>query len=199
MKLIHLVLALIILISVLLGIVAFSPMPIDISSAHPSIEDMKVGGDGAERIAHIGAVAYWLQNVVLLLALLLISLGVKAQNRTRSYWLCLLFIAVVMFGVWHAVYFGHQEFLVTGETRYFLGFPAATAWMIYGVWGSAALLTLLYVIGFRKFIYTHEDELQYEQLLQELEDEKLKQNLNDLTVKKPIHLSSNSPSTKKAN
>jgi hypothetical protein len=198
MKLIHLVLALIILISVLLGIVAFSPMPIDISSAHPSIEDMKVGGDGAERIVHIGAVAYWLQNAVLLLGLLFISLGVKAQNRTRSYWICLLFIAVVMFGVWYAVYFGHQEFLVTGETRFFLGFPTATAWMIYGVWGSAALLTLLYVIGFRKFIYTHEDERQFEQLLRELEDEKLKQNITDLTAKDSIHLSSNSPTIKKA-
>ena len=160
MKLVHYIFALIILISILLIIVALSPMPSIISSAHLHFDGMKVGGNGIERIQHIGMYAYWLQNTVLVLALLLISLGIKECNRTRSYWLFLILIGICMIGVWHEIYFEYQNFLATDETEYFFGFPTATAWMIYGIWGSAALLTLLYVIGFRKFIYTLEDEFE---------------------------------------
>jgi hypothetical protein len=199
MKLIHFVFALIILISVLLITVAISPVSIDISSAHPTIKGMKVGGNGAERMVHIGILTYWLQNAVLLLAVLFISLGVKERNRTKSYWICLIIIAAAMFGVWREIFIGHQEFLTTGETDYFWGFPIATAWMIYGMWGSAALLTLLYVLGFRKFIYTHEDEREFEKLVSELKDTKLKQNVPDLTEKDATGASSNDPSKKKAN
>lgn len=199
MKLIHFVFALIILISVLLIIVAVSPVPSNISSAHPTIVDMKVGGDGAKRLEHIGTTAYWLQNAVLLLSVLFISLGVKERNRTKSYWACLIAIALAMIGVWYNIYVGHQTFLITGETGYFLGFPTSTAWMIYGIWASAALLTLLYVIGFRRFIYTHEDERAFEELLSDIEDEKLKQGVPDLTQENSADASTNNISTNKAN
>ena len=51
-----------------------------------------------------------------------------------------------------------MSYLSTGALRYILGFPEPTAWMIYGLWGGGALLAIVYVVEFRKIIYTEEDE-----------------------------------------
>ena len=59
------------------------------------------------------------------------------------------------------MYFGHQSFLATQETSYFLGFPEATAWQTYGTWLSAIPLVLIYSIGFSQFIYSKEDEEKF--------------------------------------
>jgi hypothetical protein len=59
------------------------------------------------------------------------------------------------------------QFLDTNETDYFLGFPNATAWQTYGTWLGAIPLVLIYSLGFRKFIYTEEDERQFNALLAE--------------------------------
>ena len=63
----------------------------------------------------------------------------------------------------------HQEFLQTGETGYFMGFPVPTAWQMYGTWLSAIPLIIIYTLGFRHFIYTEEDEEQFEALLKEFQ------------------------------
>ena len=66
---------------------------------------------------------------------------------------------------------GHLHFLATGETSFFMGFPTPTAWAVYGVWAGALPSMFIYVIGFRQFIYTEEDEAEYEQLLIEIQRE----------------------------
>ena len=64
------------------------------------------------------------------------------------------------------MYFGHQEFLKTGTTDYFMGFPSATAWQVYGIWLCGSPLIVIYSLGFRKFIFTREDERSYNELLE---------------------------------
>ena len=46
-----------------------------------------------------------------------------------------------------------------------LGFPAPTAMMLYGCWGTATLYTVIYILGFSKFIFTPEDEKKFEELV----------------------------------
>ena len=70
--------------------------------------------------------------------------------------------------VWWQMYSGHQGFLETGVTSYFMGFPVATAWQVYGTWLGAIPLIILYTVGFRKFIFTEEDEEKYEKLLENI-------------------------------
>jgi hypothetical protein len=36
--------------------------------------------------------------------------------------------------------------------------------MLFGVWSSGALFCLIYIIGFRRFVFTAEDEAAYEAL-----------------------------------
>jgi hypothetical protein len=74
--------------------------------------------------------------------------------------------AFMMF-IWWQMFSSHQQFLETGETGYFLGFPTATAWQVYGTWLCAIPLIILYSVGFRHFVFSEEDEAKFQALLEE--------------------------------
>ena len=67
----------------------------------------------------------------------------------------------------YRLFTSYSAYLTTGKLNSFLGFPGPTAWMIYGLWAGGALFAVLYVVGFRKFIYTAEDE----KILKDIADE----------------------------
>jgi uncharacterized membrane protein len=46
-----------------------------------------------------------------------------------------------------------------------MGFPIATAWQMYGTWISAIPLIIIYSVGFRKYIFTEQDEKDFNELL----------------------------------
>lgn len=153
----------------LLLLVAVQPEPsVPNSLPHPDIDGMMAGSDGLARLAEIGWPAFSLQVTTLILVVLVIALGVSRRYRTLPFWLGLAATAILFVFVWTRIYLGHQHFLSTGEFHYVLGFPAPTAWVGYGIWASGLALLLLYVLGFRKFIYTHEDEAEFDHLVEEL-------------------------------
>lgn len=170
MRIAPIVLAILLMILALLVWIAFSPVPLNATGAsHPNIESIKVGGDGLARLGTVGNAMYWLQALVLVLAMLLVAMSIKASRRTRQFWVVLgltgLLYQVVWWNLWHR----YLAFLHTGEVTYFLGFATPTAWMIYGIWLSGLGLLSIYVLGFRRYILTVEDELQFEALLNETE------------------------------
>ena len=73
-------------------------------------------------------------------------------------------VVLTLFIAWQ-MYSSHLQYLETGNTDYFLGFPIATAWAVYGTWLGAIPLVVLYSVGFHKYIYTPEDEQQFKKLL----------------------------------
>ena len=135
--------------------------------AHLVFDGMRIGGDGSARLESIGSLAYGFQALLLVLIVALATLGISERHRTtrlRAYMLATLIFSLFIF--WRMVA-NHLQFLATGETEYFMGFPTATAWAVYGVWLGSAPLIILYVAGFRQFIYTEEDEASFNQLLAE--------------------------------
>lgn len=157
------------LVWVLLLVVAVQPEPsVPNSLPHPDIDGMMAGGDGLTRLADIGWPAFSLQAATLILVLLTIALGVSRRYRTLPFWLGLAATAILFLFVWARIFLGYQRFLSTGEVHYLLGFPAPTAWVAYGIWASGLALLVLYVVGFRKFIYTHEDEAEFDRLVREV-------------------------------
>ena len=67
-------------------------------------------------------------------------------------------ITMAILFVWYQGFNSYMAYLSTGVIRYILGLPEPTAWMVYGLWGGGALFALMYVVEFRKIIYTREDE-----------------------------------------
>jgi hypothetical protein len=136
---------------------------------HPAIPGMLVGGDGQTRLAAIGGYAFLFQALLLLLICCLCTLGVSAKYRSKTFYVYLTGCYGIMFLVWWQTYFGHQDFMASGETGYFLGFPTATAWQMYGTWLCAIPLALIYILGFNTYIYTQEDDAAFKALIAEKE------------------------------
>ena len=165
-NLIYVIFATVLLMAgILVAICLADTVPNAAGSAHAQFNGMQAGGDGAARLKHIGGLAFAFQALLLLLIICLAALGVAEERRSTEFWAYMGGTLLFSFFVWWQMYFGHQAFLETGVTSYFMGFPVATAWQVYGTWLGAIPLIILYTLGFRKFIFTEEDEQKYEKLL----------------------------------
>ena len=153
--------------AILLAIILSDPVANAGGVPHPTIAGIMVGGDGAARLAEIGGLAFAFQALLLLLVVSLAALGVSAHHRSLTFYLLIAGTYLFSLFIWGQMYFGHLQFLETGETGYFMGFPTATAWQMYGTWFGAIPLILIYVFGFSRFIHSAEDEKNYQQLLQD--------------------------------
>jgi hypothetical protein len=164
-KLIHAIYGLLLAILALLGWLMILPEPTLVTGApHPLFPGMNMGGDGAARLGHASRVIGVLGSLIMLLMQALPMLGVSARRRDGAFWVLMAVVACAAQGTWWAMYLGYLAFLETGETRFVFGFPVPTTWMLFGVWSSGALFCLIYIIGFRRFVFTAEDEAAYEAL-----------------------------------
>lgn len=150
---------------ILAAIILAEPVPGSGGIPHPEFPGMMTGGDGAARLAEIGMLAFAFQCLLLLLIVALAALGVADNHQTTRLYVWLFLTYLFTLFVWWQMYFGHQQFLATGETTYFMGFPVATAWQIFGTWFGAIPLIVLYVAGFKTYIHSDDDERAYQQLL----------------------------------
>ena len=166
-RLIHLLLAIVVLMGLLLLAIALAePAANGGGITHPDFAGMQAGGDGAARMEYIGSYAFLFHCLLLALIAALCVLGVSRQRRTPRF---LAIVSLSLLFTWYIawqMYSGHQDFLASGETGYFLGFPTATAWAVYGTWLGAIPLIVLYCVGFRRYVFSDEDKAKYQQLLE---------------------------------
>ncbi|MFC4349432.1 hypothetical protein ACFO5Q_16385 [Kordiimonas lipolytica] len=170
---IHIVLLLLLVIAGITGFVLMSEPPVDATGvAHATIPAMSVGGDGASKLATIGKAPFYFQIAVILLAGALLYMGVAPHKRDRT--LLLFFAGGVGFAlfVWVMLFTGYEHYILTGETTVFLGFPMPTNWMFWGIWGSFAAFDLFYVIFFRRYFFTPDEEAEFDALVEELKSER---------------------------
>jgi len=117
--------------------------------AHPRIAGMRAGGDGAARHGRL----LWLGGGFLVLTILLaaggLSLGLCAPAghrgvaaRSARRWIVAGTLAGV--GTATAIFVAYSRSLAAGVASYPLGFPAASSWMVWGVW----LFPFIFVAGF---------------------------------------------------
>ncbi len=165
---IYVVLALLLVITLVLGFFIFKTMPPAASgSPHPEISGMRIGGDGAARIKGLETASFLLFAATFLLFTTLVISGVSKNNRTMRFWIWMVIITGAILFVWYRVFDSYINYLSTGALRYILGFPEPTAWMIYGLWGGGALFAVVYVVEFRKIIYTEDDEETLKDIVEE--------------------------------
>lgn len=165
MRLIHVIYGLLLAILALLCWLMILPEPDLVTGApHPVFPGMNVGGDGAARLGSASGVIGVLGGLIMLLMQALPMLGVSERRRDGAFWVLMAVVACAAQGTWWAMYLGYLSYLATGETRFAFGFPVPTTWMLFGVWSSGALFCLIYIVGFRRFVFTAEDEAAYEAL-----------------------------------
>lgn len=151
--------------ALLLAIMLAETVPNAGGVPHPEFAGMVVGEDGAARLEFIGSYAFLFKSLLLALIVCLSILGVTERNRSKELLIYMAASLTFMLFIWWQMYSSHQVFLETGETGYFMGFPIATAWQMYGTWLGAIPLILIYTLGFNKYIYTPADAEAFDRLL----------------------------------
>lgn len=166
MKPIHMLLmSLLIVLAAVLWLFAIPAGPVAAGLAHPEIEGMRVGGDGLLRFGAIWAPVLLLQVGSLFAIMSLIWLSFHPARQTRLLGGIMVVIASLSLLVWFEILGSYSAYLETCEVTYAFGFPLASAWTVYAVWGVGLLLSLLYVFGFDRFIYSAADKAAFEALL----------------------------------
>jgi hypothetical protein len=99
-----------------------------------------------------------------LLVYSLIALGVAKRHRTPLFWVLLGIGCAISLAIWGLMYTSYMSYLATGSTDTVLGFPRPTAFMLFGVFLGGCYLCGLYIWGFRRFVFTAADEVEYEAL-----------------------------------
>jgi len=165
MRLINVILLLLLAILGLLGVLLLGESPAGATGqAHDRFAAMTVGGDGLARLGGMGWVMSAIQVLSILLIHSLIALGINERHRNTTFWALLGSSAVISLAVWIVMYLSYIEFLETGASTLILGFPLPTALAMFGVFIGGSYLCVIYIWGFRRFVYTEEDEAAYEAL-----------------------------------
>jgi len=132
---------------------------------HPDFANMKHGGSGEAK--HAGRL--WLNwafgTLSILVFAVLIAIGARKGRDLRGLgsWLWLTTTGSLI--AWSLVVLSYSTFMTDSSPTLFLALPAPSAWMLYALLPTAAALTLLYVVGFRRWILTDQDLAAYEELL----------------------------------
>lgn len=169
MKPIHFVFLWLLASAAITGYILMSDVPSGAAGmAHESIAELKVGGDGAARLATIGRAPFYFQISTIFLGVSLLYMGVSEHRRDRRFRVLMAGGTVFALFVWYKLYTGYEAYLATGETDLVFGFPVPTAWLLGGVWGSFFVFDLMFVVFFRDYFWPAEDEAAFEALVAEL-------------------------------
>lgn len=169
MKPIYFVFVCLLIIAGITGFVLMSEPPQGATGqAHVTIAGISVGGDGAARLKEIGRAPFYFQVAVIFLAVGLLYMGVAKHRRDRRFRVMMVGAAGFAVFVWVMVYTSYEAYLATGEATVMFGFPVATNWMLWGIWGSFVLFDLIFVFFFRDYFLPYEDEAAFEALVRDV-------------------------------
>ena len=134
--------------------------------AHLQFTGMKQVGDalGAARPVLIPGLA--LGVLMYLLVATLIYLSVPERKRSRPFLLSVLAALLVALLAWISLTTAYQDYLSENELTLILGFPVPTILMLLAVWLAPLCFALIFVAGFRHWIYTEEDEARFNSLME---------------------------------
>ena len=167
-KLIAVIFTLCLMLALLLLAILLTPVPDNAGGLpHPFFAGMLIGGDGAARLSVIAVPAILFQCLFLALIVCLCLLGIQPERRDRRLYLMMTAAYAFTLLVWWRMLAAHQHWLTSGESEFFLGFPVATAWQVYGTWLGAIPLILIYSLAFHRYIYNRDDEARFAALLNE--------------------------------
>ena len=167
MKPIYAILGLLIVVTICVIAIFFIGEPgATTGAAHASIPAMQVGGDSLARFEPVANVALLMFSSMLMMFGMLLYLGISEHRRTRQCRAWIIAGTISLLLVWWFMFGTYSAYLASGEFPMFLGFPLPTAFTVYGLWLAGFVFVVAYVVGFRSFVLTEEDEAAYHELVE---------------------------------
>jgi hypothetical protein len=169
MKLEHVLLLILLALLVVVGVFATLEEPVHGQGLpHPDHVAMAIGGDATSRtlpILGLGLVFALLQ-VSLFGGLLLLGLR-RAEEPLFPRYLPVLGGLALLMAAFVFLFNSYRSFAVDPEaSAIFLGFPAPSAWMLFGVWWTPLALVLLYMLRFDRWVYGDQEKAAFAALLE---------------------------------
>lgn len=132
---------------------------------HPDFATMSRGTLDTDRHARIiyPAAAFGVFEIILFVACL--ALGANRSENPRKHLGAWLAGGGVMILCFLAMVRGYHTGVVTGDPGWFLGFPVATAWMLYGLWPAPLFFIALFMRVFDRWIATPGDEARIAEII----------------------------------
>jgi len=187
LKPIHFVFLWLLVIAGITGFILLSDQPPGAAGvAHETIPVIKVGGDGAARLATIGRAPFYFQIATIFLAVSLLYMGVAKHRRDRRFRLLMAGGTAFALFVWYKLYTGYEAYLATGETDVVFGFPVPTNWLLWGIWGSFGVFDLFFVVFFRTYFWPKEDEAAFKALVAEVKAKQIAKENNNAEMPSEI-------------
>lgn len=152
-------------LAMLVGLLALLEAPPGLGGGlHPALATMRQGGEGSGAVLVLG----WVLGcaVILCFAALVHFGGVRGAGRAPLARL-LRVVTVLYLGAWSWLVWAYHAALGHPEPHLVLAMPRATAIMLFVFWPVSMLFSALFVIGFRRWVLTPEEEAAFERLLRD--------------------------------
>jgi len=166
MKTIHYIYILTILFLGIIGMLAMTTPPANVTGhAHDVYKTMLQGGTSMSMNSTTNILAYLFGLCATGLLCLFLILGAIRKGKLDGIRPWLIIASITYLIVYSLTYYSDISYVETGHDRFFGGWPMPTAWMIYVMWSTPVLFVLIYIFKFRDWILTVEDESRFEELV----------------------------------
>ena len=134
--------------------------------AHHAVDGMRQAGDAWQQSEPVFRAGYLLGMLIYLIISALVYIGVPQAKRDRKLRLAHSAATLVVLGMWSFLIYLFRQYLVSGDPMIDLAFPLPTLVMLLGLWMAPLSFSLIYILGFRRWIFTPEDEETFRKLME---------------------------------
>ena len=148
-------------------LILYIPEPINgHGMAHHTVDGMREVGDIRQQSEPVFGVGYLLGVLIYLIISVLVYLGVRPAKRDRLLLTAHTLATLLVLGMWSFLMYLFRQYLLSGDPMVIIAFPLPTLVMLLGLWIAPMSFSLIYILGFRRWIYTPEDEKTFRELLE---------------------------------
>lgn len=133
--------------------------------AHNAVDGMRQAGDALQQSEPVFAIGYLLGVMIYLIMSAMVYIGVPQAKRDRRLRLVHSAATLVVLGMWSLLIYLFRQYLYSGDPMIDSGFPLPTLVMLLGLWAAPLSFSLIYVLGFRRWVFTREDEETFRRLM----------------------------------
>jgi hypothetical protein len=148
--------------------VCWTARPPDQSVDHPEFANMQQSGNDAVPDTGLLWVGWSFGALQIALFAAMLALGARSRRGLSG---PLIAASLVYLAIWSALVLTYRGQLNVEDPALFLGFPVATAWMLFAIWPFPLIFTIYYVVGFDRWIATPEDLAELDRTLERLRAE----------------------------
>ena len=138
---------------------------------HPEFADMQQSGSDAEPDTTLLWIGWSFGALQIAFFAALLALGARSRRGLRGFGGPLIAASLTYLAIWSALVFTYRGQLNVEDPALFLGFPVATAWMLFAIWPFPLIFSFYYVVGFDRWIATPEDLAELDRTLERLRAE----------------------------